>query len=211
MQDLLDLVRKLVRTESTVFIKPRAITAKGGTFVIFCRKHLFLNPVDFKPEEQRQAGNAGHFFLNGLVELANRRVRAITCIQQLRERSDPATDFADGFIFGNCGGKFIPRKTGKLALIVFLEGVRAGFGIIKITPDGRVFGIVIEIGQIPGRQILVGRVHLSSRQSIMSSCLLHSGPKHPCPDICWPGGLRQCRSQLCLCAHIKRGEFQYRQ
>ncbi|QYU71095.1 molecular chaperone DnaK [Leptolyngbya sp. 15MV] len=152
VQQLLDLVGKLVRAEHAKVAQPGPPASQrlGGAELLLERR--ILHAVQLQRQEQQMRGDRRHALLNRLVEAAIGGILRIAREHELRIGHGAPQLLLDRFVGGDRGGEPIARKPRHLPFMRRLERLRRGFGRIEVGLQRRIRRRLVQIGKVPARQ-----------------------------------------------------------
>ena len=152
VQQLLQLVGKLVRTEHPQVAQPGAPSGQSGGFRQLGLQHGILQPVQLQRQEQQVAADVGRPLLHGLVEAAVFRLRGIAREKQLGEGQDPPQDLLHRLVAPDRRRQGIAGQAGELSGGLRLQRLRLRLRTAEIGVELRVVDPRIEVRQVPFRQ-----------------------------------------------------------
>ncbi len=155
VQQLLELVRELVRAEHPQVAQPRPPLLERGAGDLRLQRRI-LDPVQLEGEEDQVAGDRRDPLIAALVEFADRRVGRVLGEDELGVGHHPSERLLDALEGGDRGGEVTAREGREPALVAVGEGLRLGLGAVEIGLDLGAVAAGIEVGQVPGRQVRGG-------------------------------------------------------
>ena len=157
MEELLQLVIKLVRLVHTQIGQPWAVMANGRIVAHRLFENCILDAVQFKAEENEMGAGVGQLLLHITEKLHALRVGRVAIIVEAREGADTAHQFVQSLEFLDCIDKIAAIGLGcfvaELAFPAFLEGCSVLHSLFDIVFQFCAVRRRIKIAQIPFRQV----------------------------------------------------------
>ncbi len=157
MEQLLELVFELIGLLLAQVFEPGAVMAQFGLGHCLL-EHLVVEPVELKREEQELRGDGGDLLLDVAEEFLPLGVSGVGGVEQARIGDDATHQIVESLELAHGLGK--PRtplavigECGELAGIALLHGGGGALGGRKINLELRRVRPLIEVGEVPLRQL----------------------------------------------------------
>ena len=152
MQQLLHLIGELIGLQRPHIVEPGLIFFQAAA-LIHALQLFFPDAVQFQREEQQISAGGADFFLHGLEEFCDVRIRHIARINEIGIGHDPPFHLADFLEFRDGEIEPLPVQAQQLALILRGESFCILRHRLQILEQFRGGAGRIQIAQIPFGQI----------------------------------------------------------
>ena len=216
VQQLLDLVGKLMRAEGADVAQPGCIVPELRAFEL--RREIgLLDPVELQREEQQHRGDGVDLLLHVLEEAPGLGVLHVAGIDQRGVAHDPAERLLQPLVLGDRRAQRRARQRRELALVACAERRRLRLAPFQVAPQLGAVAAGVEVAQVPFRQGAErGRGHagggfgvaLRGHRSLLGGCrtsIWSLGPASPIGRVFRPGGKTRTTAKKALPARSDAG------